>query len=393
MAASLHIQDHNRNVWWDQSRLISAVSATTQLSLRVAFASFLLIAVVMSALGVVTFVTEQNRTYQANMLEREVTLRVRSVGLNFSRSLNANWEQLNRLEEILPAMNTEQRRAALDAIVGGGTRVGWVGFVSTGGVVLTSSGGLLEGMDVSTRSWFREGLAREHAGDVHDAVLLSKLLDKSSRTPKQFIDFSRPVRDKEGKVLGVLGMHLRYDWIIKYLTESASVLGMNVYLVNETGKVVLSTDGLRYGNLDLASIRMAATGIGGSQLETWPDDLTYFTAVLPRLEYGNMPAFGWRIVGRISPEEGIADRAVLTIGIKLVATFGIILVLIALLFYRVFIVPIEKLSQSAMRISQGHDEYPFEGHQTREISRLSTAIALLQGRHDNRPPTATLKKR
>lgn len=388
MAASLHSEDYDRHVWRDQSRVAKPAKAIRQLTLRAALTGCLLIGFVLSAMVVATFVSEQNNAYRASMLEREVNLRLRSVELNFARSLNANWEQLNRLEQILPAMNDSERRAALDAIVGSGTRVGWVGFASTDGIVRSASGGLLEGMDISARAWFREGLVRNHAGDVHDAVLLGKLLDKSSRTPKRFIDFSRPMQDAQGEVLGVLGMHLNYDWIVKYLTESASVLGMDIYLVNETGKVVLSTDGLRYGDLDLASIRMAATGIAGSQLETWPDHQTYFTSVLPRLDYGNLPSFGWRIVGRIAPEEGIAENTSLINEIKLVVGLGLLLGLIAIVFYRVFIVPIEKLAQSAMRIAEGHDEYPFEGNQTREISRLSAALAVLQGRHDNRAPAA-----
>ncbi|MCV4861533.1 hypothetical protein OFB63_36340, partial [Escherichia coli] len=52
----------------------------------------------------------------------------------------------------------------------------WIGLTDLGGIVRASTGGLLMGADVSQRPWFPGGLKGPHLGDVHDALLLSRLL-------------------------------------------------------------------------------------------------------------------------------------------------------------------------------------------------------------------------
>ena len=362
-----------------------AVHINSRLTLRGALAGFVLMGLLIAALGVLTFVKDQHRIYQESALERAVKVRLNGIELGLGRALNTNWEQLNFLAQTIPEMTPEARRAALDVTVGDGNRVAWVGLTSPEGVVLSSSNGLLEGESVAELPWFQKGFQQDYAGDKHGAILLNELLNNKSKTPIQFIDLARPIVDGEGNTIGVLGMHIKFDWVIKHVSESAIALGMNAYLVNEAGQVVLATDGAQYDRLDLASIRSATAGFSGSQLEVWPDHRTYFTSVLPRVTYGNLPGFGWRIVGRIDPNEfTLADSNLINNAMKLIGTLAVSLLLITVLFCRIFIAPIEKLAHSAMRNAHGADEYPFKAHQTVEISRLSTALAILQGRQDNK---------
>lgn len=55
----------------------------------------------------------------------------------------------------------------------------WIGVADASGRVQVATGGLLEGVDVSKRPWFSRGMKGPYTGDVHDALLLSKLLGKS----------------------------------------------------------------------------------------------------------------------------------------------------------------------------------------------------------------------
>jgi len=384
MVASLQRTATNLKFRHNNTRNPQVTHVGNWLTLRGALAGFVLIGLFIAALGVLTFVKDQHIIYQKSALERAVKVRLNGIELGLGRALNTNWEQLNFLAQTIPEMTPEARRAALDVTVGDGKRVAWVGLTSPEGVVLTSSNGLLEGESVVERPWFQKGFQQDYAGDVHGAVSLNELLNNTSKTPMRFIDLARPIVDSEGNTVGVLGMHINFDWVIQHVSESAIALGMHAYLVNEAGQVVLATDGAQYDRLDLASIRSATAGFGGSQLEEWPDHRTYFTSVLPRVTYGNLPGFGWRIVGRIDPNEfTLADSKLINNAMKLIGTLAVSLLLITFLFCRIFIAPIEKLAYSAMRNAHGADEYPFEAHQTVEISRLSTALAILQGRQDN----------
>lgn len=384
MVVSLQRTSTNLKFRQKNTKSPQVAHVNSRLTLRGVLAGFVLMGLFITALGVLTFVKDQHRIYQKTALERAVMVRLNGIELGLGRALNTNWEQLNFLAKTITEMTPEARRAALDVTVGDGNRVAWVGLTSPEGVVLTSSNGLLEGESVAERPWFQKGFQEDYAGDVHGAVLLNELLNNKSKKPMRFIDLARPIVDGEGNTIGVLGMHIKFDWVIQHVSESAIALGMHAYLVNEAGKVVLATDGAQYDRLDLASIRSATAGFSGSQLEVWPDHRTYFTSVLPRVTYGNLPGFGWRIVGRLDPNEfTLADSNLINNALKLIGSLAVSLLLITALFYRTFIAPIEKLAHSAMRNAQGADEYPFEAHQTVEISRLSIALAILQGRQDN----------
>lgn len=384
MVANLQTDAQARDAWNRRKRSAGALHSKRHLTLRGALAGFVLLGLLFSALGVLTFVREQHGIYQSSALAQAVNVRLNGIELSLGRALNTNWQQLNTLARLIPNLNADKRRLALDISIGDGNRVAWIGFASTDGSVLTASNGLLEGVSVSERPWFRQGLEHNYAGDVHDAVLLTKLLNKSGVTPMRFIDLSRPVIDSEGNTIGVLGMHINFAWVQNFMAENTSALQMNAYLVDPTGKVVLSTDGQQYNTLDLASINSAATGIGGSQLEIWPDQREYFTSVRPSVKYGTLPAFGWRVVGRIDPNEfTLADTHLIHSALKLLSMLGLVLLVITIAFGRVFIDPIAKLAICAKRIADGAEEYPFEGSQTLEISTLSAALAVLQGRREN----------
>lgn len=384
MVANLQTDFQDRNGHKKRNRAAAAAASKQYVTLRGALAGFVLIGLLFSALGVLTFVREQHRIYQDSALAQAVNVRLDAVELSLGRALNANWQQLNSLVKFLPDMTPEMRRMAFDLGIGDGSRAAWIGFASVDGTVMTASNGLLEGASVAERPWFRQGLEHEYAGDIHEAVLLNKLLNKPDASPLRFIDLAEPVLDEEGNVVGVLGMHINFAWVEKFMVESTAALKMNAYLVEPTGKVVLSTDGTQYDTLDLASINKAASGMGGSQFETWPDQRSYYTSVRPNITYGTLPAFGWRIVGRISPEEfSVADTNLLYSALKLLSMLALVLLVITVAFGRVFIDPITKLATSAKRIADGADEYPYEGHQSLEMSTLSTSLAVLQGRRDN----------
>lgn len=89
----------------------------------------------------------------------------------------------------------------------------WIGLVSPSGTVITSTGNLLQGTDVSQRLWFREASKGPYLGDAHPAALLESKLDNPSSTPLRFVDVAVPLYGEDGDLLGVLGAHLYLEWV------------------------------------------------------------------------------------------------------------------------------------------------------------------------------------
>ncbi|WP_198380913.1 diguanylate cyclase [Roseomonas sp. KE2513] len=124
----------------------------------------------------------------------------------------------------------------------------WIGFVGADGRVIAATGGLLEGVDVSSRPWFKPGLAGLHLGDVHPAVLLARLLPSAHGGGENayFIDAAAPVRTPDGRVLGVVSGHLTWRWADVVRSEVMSLAPahppMTLRILAADGTVLLGPD-------------------------------------------------------------------------------------------------------------------------------------------------------
>jgi diguanylate cyclase (GGDEF)-like protein len=89
----------------------------------------------------------------------------------------------------------------------------WLGYADSQGIVQAASDGILEGASIAERPVFYEALTGRFIGDVHDAVLLARLLPSTTGEPMRFVDVSFPVRDAQGNVEGVVATHINWEWI------------------------------------------------------------------------------------------------------------------------------------------------------------------------------------
>ncbi|WBY02222.1 ATP-binding protein [Ramlibacter tataouinensis] len=179
----------------------------------------------------------------------------------------------------------------------------WLGVTDAAGRVRTSSSGLLEGADVSGRPWFREAIEGRHLGDVHEAVLLARALGKpAGRTPPRFFDIAFPMHDPRGRLLGVLGAHVSWEWardvrrtIFTPVDPNSSVEPL---IVSRAGEVLLGPADLEGRRLDLPSVAHAARGASGHDVETWPDGRTYLVGYARTQGFEQSPGLGWSILVR-----------------------------------------------------------------------------------------------
>lgn len=117
----------------------------------------------------------------------------------------------------------------------------WIGLADERGRIRAATGGLLEGQDVGERPWFRAGAQGPWLGDVHDAVLLDRLLREPGAPPLRFVDAVAPLRDAASRPM-VLGAHLSWRWIETLQRESLRSLGahqgVELLLLSAQGKVL-----------------------------------------------------------------------------------------------------------------------------------------------------------
>ncbi len=174
----------------------------------------------------------------------------------------------------------------------------WIGFALPDGRVEAATRGMLEGASVAARPWFQGGLKGPFVGDVHEAVLLARLLEApTSGEPARFVDVAFPVYSKDKRLLGVLGAHLAFEWAEK-LRQGA--LGGQ----SEKEVWVLSTDGTMLLGPKLAAPPFPAARIAemnreksGAFEDKRPGE-EYLTAFAVAGGGQDYPGLGWIVVAR-----------------------------------------------------------------------------------------------
>lgn len=359
---------------------MTPVRSRNAVTLSAAFYAF----VVLSALIGAVFSTLALRRSVDQMLDRAMAeaVSVRSEGLlqGLSRDLSDEWRQMEAVATRLSSEDPTTLRPVMDHMIAAGDIISWVGFATVDGKVTVASAGMLEGADVSERPWFRRGLEAPFAGDVHDAVLLAKLLDPDGDDPPRFLDYALPVRDPTGRLIGVLGLHINFDWAVGYVTEMSRALAIDTLLVSQDGTPIISTLEPDPARPTLAPFRLAALGASKSGILEWPDGGSYFTVIRPVQASGQTPNFGWRLIARVDQTAfANIDAGIPALLVPFVAGLVAALALATVIFVRIFVAPFAAAARNAEQIADGANVFPFESGRTRELSQLSASIARLQG--------------
>lgn len=258
----------------------------------------------------------------------------------------------------------------------------WIGLVDKRGVVLASTKKLLEGVDVSQRPWFQQGIKGFAFGDVHEAKLLSKLIPHSSDEPLRFVDVSGPVTNKRGEVIGVVGAHLSWDWA-KEIRESLIVKSVEIpagelFIINKESEIIL-------GDKTQEKVEIMRGLISRKDLPHFLSDKKYLIGWEDTKGHKDYPGLGWKIVVlqpleiALLPSRELGNR-VTWIGIIFSAILGIYLIYISRLLFAPFI----ELSNAARRFSRGAGgEWPvFNSHN--EAMILSSSLSELSKKVENK---------
>ncbi len=166
-----------------------------------------------------------------------------------ARELDRQWTRLRALAVEVERGQATQPVAELRRMINSTQQAAphtiWIGVANArDGKVIAASGGVLEGTDVSERPWFQAGRQRNFAGDVHGAQLLVTALRRDPRDePLRLIDFTTPVRNAAGQVVGVLGSHVDWRWVIAIIANAPIPPGSQVALLSHEGNTLFGPQG------------------------------------------------------------------------------------------------------------------------------------------------------
>lgn len=294
-------------------------------------------------------------TRMASQLDQD--MHTRTVELRFLASLQ-------RLRD--PARSVEDKQALLLDKQAAYPFYAWIGVTDTEGRIVASTEPRINGADVSQRSWFTGGRQRLHQEDIHDAVLLGKLLPppELDELPLRLMDISMPLQDREGRFIGVLATHLSLDWTYQLrnrLLDQIETPGLEMLLVNRHGDVIVGSPTLPVRTApkltSLSVLQQTQAGRVGTAVETWPDGRRYLTSASPALGSHPYPGLGWSVLVRLDEEQAFAASRRMA-AMALLAGLGAALAFAGVIWWTVGrkLRPMERLSQAVEQLDVQHPQ-------------------------------------
>ena len=268
-------------------------------------------------------------------------------------------EMLERYREIkfaasLPVMTNEkstinEKREFIQKIKNNYNHHEWIGYALPDGTVEVGTNGYLEGKNVKARPWHPNGLEAAYIGDVHDALLLAKLLPNNSGEAIYFSDVAFPVINNEGKTLGVLCTHLTWQWTRDVIRGIQRDNDVDIFLLSKDGLILVGPDKTERSNISDISKNVAETFKGNEPLYKtikWDSESEYLTASSVSLGFEEYKGFSWKVIVRqpVTKAFKIAnDNTKSIFYISLIA--GILGSLIGIIISNIISSPLKKLSQ------------------------------------------------
>ncbi|MBL6454075.1 sensor histidine kinase [Belnapia sp. T6] len=256
--------------------------------------------VALLAVAGTTLLTGREATIQAreDAIETLHTF-ARGMADRLDRGMFERWRDIRILatDPVLsnPTAPLEARRAVLRRVQESYPDYAILAFIEPGGRVLVDSRKLAEGADASARSIFIKAKVRPVVEDVHEAIVLARLLPRQvDGLPPRFIDIAAPVISDDGDLVGVVAGHLYWQWAEDIARQFREAVGpvrlIEPMIVSSTGNVLLGPE-----NLQGKPLPVAAALPGPAR---WPNGQEYLTTSVQTRGYLDYPGLGWSVVVR-----------------------------------------------------------------------------------------------
>lgn len=255
----------------------------------------------------------------------------------------------------------------------------WIGLLDANGTVRASTDQILEGQSIQSRPVFQEATERPFIGDVHDAVLLAKLLPNPSNEPLQFVDISTPLFT-DGRLTGVLAAHLSFAWAKEieqsFKSSTKQIEGLEFFIVSENQRTVLLGPNEWRGKA--LPQNLVAPVESGYHVSEWSDGNVYLTGSTKSQGYKNYDGLGWTILVRQPSQIAFNDAILLKKFIFFAGLIAsIVTAIIGWFIAQLITKPLKKITLAAEQMQHDHSISipPHQG--IREITVLSVALRQL----------------
>ncbi|MCQ4085369.1 diguanylate cyclase domain-containing protein [Saccharibacillus sp. JS10] len=352
------------------------------------FLALIFVAFVILLSTTLSYITNQRAT---KAIEQEIGVSLAGTAYQMSDKLdNFMWSRasevklLTELDLLKQASDPKAIQTLLDQLQSSFPSFSWIGFMDTKGDVLAGTDGILVGKNIAERPVFQEGIKGFFTGDVHEAVLLAKLLPNPNKEPLQFVDVSYAVKNDKGVTVGVLAAHLSWEWAKEVertlLTpEIEHNKNFELFIVSKKDNtVLLGPDGWVGQPLDLDSVKNAQNGSNSWRLEQWDDGKKYLTGYAYGDGYLDYPGLQWTVLVRQPESVAFAPVNQIRLDVAIAAALASILFIGMGLVTAEFISrPIRALTTAADRIRKGDDTEIPETKGFKDIRSLSRALRSL----------------
>lgn len=260
-------------------------------------------------------------------------------------------------------------------------RYAWIGFARPDGTVETATGHLLEGQSVAERPWFKAALKGPFVGDLHEALLLNRLLRPDGGEPLRFVDVAAPIYDTHGTLIGVIGVHLYWSWaeeMRKALLAPQRIFpGTDIIVLDSSGRTLLGPnvgEAMDY----MGAVQAVLRNETGARREAYNSG-EWLVGYDSTTGFHDYPGLGWRVLS-LTPI-AIAHEPIREIewGLLLLGAIAASLgAAVSYLIVRRLTAPLNRLADDARR-SSDRPETAFLSRSggSREVVRLSQALRAL----------------
>ncbi len=287
---------------------------------------------------------------------------------------------LSQLQALRDPSHNKEAKRLLNHLQEQFPSIAWIGLTDAQGNVMASNDGILEGASIAKRPVYLNALQEPFIGDVHEAVLLAKLLPNPTGEAMKFVDISLPIKDDNGKLIGVLASHLSWGWadevrqsLLKPIQQRLP--GLEFMVVSKDHTILLGPKEMIGQQLNF---KWDAIEQQSWSLQRWPDGQVYLTGFAMSDGHGDYPGLGWTVVARQPLDAAYASAhelqtEILTGGIVLAVIFAVIGWLLAGFITK----PLNQIVTAARRLSAGENVEIPELKGTVEVHSLSQAIRQL----------------
>ncbi len=264
----------------------------------------------------------------------------------------------------------------------------WIGYALPDGTVDIGTNGYLEGKNVKARPWHPGGLQGPYIGDVHDALLLAKLIPNTSGEAIYFSDVAFPVKNYDNQVIGVLCTHLMWQWTRDVVKNVAKKNNVEIFLLSKDGLILTGPDKTERQNIaDLSKemVSFLTQTTPSYKVASWNNAERYLSAYAMSQGYGEYKGFGWKVIVRKNVNDAFKASNDLSSNILIVSVaIGLLGALIGILFASKISSPLSRLVNIVNDLKSHREDIEFsQTFSNDEIGNLEKAIKELYDAKQN----------